>query len=63
MHIGHDLTTEYFMESDKGKNAKLEEINLEKDLGVIITNDLKPSEQCSKGKIIARYGEEKFQEA
>ena len=48
MHIGHDFPTEYFMGGDEGIKVKLEEIVIEKDLGVNITNDLKPSEQCSK---------------
>jgi len=47
MHIGHSLDTEYYMTA-LGKTTKLEVITEEKDLGVIIANNLKPSLQCSK---------------
>jgi len=45
MHIGHDLPTVYTM-SDGNNTIQLETIAAEKDLGVYITNDLKPMEQC-----------------
>jgi len=45
MHIGHDLPTVYTMPD--GKNTiQLETITVEKDLGVYVTNYLKPTEQC-----------------
>ena len=47
MHIGHGLDTEYCM-TTLGKATKLEIITEEKDLGVIIADNLKPSLQCSK---------------
>jgi len=47
MHIGHKLDTAYYMNSS-GKVTRLEEIQEERDLGVIIVNNLKPSQQCSK---------------
>jgi len=45
MHIGHDLPTVYTME-DGNKIIQLESTSVEKDLGVWVTRDLKPSEQC-----------------
>jgi len=45
MHTGHDLPTVYTMPD--GKNTiQLETITVEKDLGVYVTNYLKPTEQC-----------------
>ena len=32
---------------------KLQEVTEEKDLGIVVTNDLKPSVQCSKTAAIA----------
>jgi len=46
MHIGHKLKTEYYMEDDNGSKVKIEEVELEKDLGIYIRNDLKVSTQC-----------------
>jgi hypothetical protein len=46
MHIGHKLDTEYYMEDDNGSKTKIEEVELEKDLGIYIRNDLKVSTQC-----------------
>ena len=45
VHIGHDLPMVYTM-SDGNNTIQLETIAVEKDLGVYITNDLKPTEQC-----------------
>lgn len=47
MHIGHDLDTEYYMTAS-GITTKLDVITEERDLGIIIANNLKPSLQCSK---------------
>ena len=45
MHIGHELLTVYTMK-DGNKMIQLESTSVEKDLGVWVTRDLKPSEQC-----------------
>ena len=45
MHIGHELPTVYTM-SDGNITTQLETITVEKDLGVYITSNLKPTEQC-----------------
>ena len=48
MHVGHNnMRREYTMESE-GVRVKLQETLEEKDLGVWITNDLKPSTHCVK---------------
>jgi len=54
MLIGHNLSTEYFMDNDEGNKVKIKEITIEKDLGIYITNDLKPSIQYSKAAGKAR---------
>ena len=45
MHIGHNMKSVYFL-NDKGLVVELQEVEEEKDLGVLISNDLKPSKQC-----------------
>ena len=45
MHIGHELPTAYTM-SDGKSVTQLQTITVEIDLGVYITCDLKPTEQC-----------------
>jgi len=45
MHVGHDIPTSYSM-TDKGKVIQLDNTQLEKDLGIWVTNDLKPNKQC-----------------
>ena len=47
MHIGHKLNTSYLMTQD-GKSRKLDEIREERDLGVVIADNLKPGVQCGK---------------
>jgi len=47
MHIGHQINTEYKME-DSGKTVQLMTIKEEKDLGIYIVDNLKPSLQCTK---------------
>jgi len=47
MHIGHKIKTSYKM-SDNGVDKVLEDLSEEKDLGVFVTSDLKPSTQCVK---------------
>jgi len=44
-HIGHELPTVYTMSGGKS-STQLETITVEKDLGVYISSDLKPTEQC-----------------
>ena len=43
MHTGHDTCTEYHITDDDGNSNVIEQISEEKDLGVYITADLKPS--------------------
>jgi len=47
MHIGHRHTTAYELQHN-GKPRVLDESNEEKDLGVYVSTDLKPSTQCTK---------------
>jgi len=47
MHIGHKVNTQYEMD-DAGKSVQLVTIKEEKDLGVYIVDNLKPSLQCTK---------------
>jgi hypothetical protein len=42
------------MEEDDGKRVMIDEITTEKDLGIYVSNDLKPSRQCSKAAGKAR---------
>ena len=46
MHVGHKLATSYSISRADGTLCTLEEVNEEKDLGVILTDDLKPGRQC-----------------
>ena len=41
------MATQYVMEQD-GQSWNLSEVTEEKDLGVIVSSDLKVSRQCSK---------------
>jgi len=47
MHIGHCMATQYVMEQD-GQSWNLSEVTEEKDLGVIVSSNLKVSRQCSE---------------
>ena len=47
MHIGHNLDTRYEMKEGETM-TRLDTIEEEKDLGVHITCNLKPSVQCAK---------------
>ena len=51
MHIGHSIKTQYYMK-DNGINRRLMETDEERDLGIFITSDLKPSLQCVKLSLI-----------
>ena len=54
MHTGHDTCTEYHITDDDGNSNVIEQITEEKDLGVYITADLKPSMQCVRAAAKAR---------
>jgi len=45
MHIGHSIDTHYYMQQE-GKKFELQSVTEERDLGVVISNDLKVSRQC-----------------
>ena len=45
MHVGHGIPTVYKMK-EGNTISQLETINVEKDLGVWISKDMKPTEQC-----------------
>jgi len=53
MHISHKCNISYEM-VDNGVVKRLEEVTEEKDLGVYVTLDLKPSTQCTKAANKAR---------
>ena len=53
MHIGHKETTRYFMTDESG-TTELKTIQEEKDLGVYLRSDLKPSAQCIQSAAKAR---------
>ena len=53
MHIGHSVQTKYYM-GEGPTRKELESVQQERDLGVIITSDLKPSSQCLKSAATAR---------
>jgi len=53
MHIGHSVNREYKMTTE-GNVWKLDETKEERDLGVIVINNLKPSQQCTKAASKAR---------
>ena len=46
MHVGHTLPTKYFMSVDQVQH-QLAEVTNEKDLGILVSDDLKPSMQCA----------------
>jgi len=54
MHIGHGTCTEYHITNDDSNNNVIKQITEEKDLGVYITADLKPSTQCVRAAAKAR---------
>ena len=53
MNIGHSFQTKYYMGESSGRK-ELESVQQERDLGVIITSDLKSSSQCVKSAATAR---------
>jgi len=46
MHVGHKLTTSYSIPRTDGALCRLAEADGQKDLGVILTKDLKAGRQC-----------------
>lgn len=46
MHMGHKQKTEYYMQDAAGNKKKLLETTKERDLGILVSQDLKPAEQC-----------------
>ena len=54
MHIGHSPCSDYHVTDDAGNSNAIEQITEEKDLGVYITEDLKPSMQCVRSVAKAR---------
>ena len=54
MHIGHSIGTVYHIMDDSGNSTTIEQIAEEKDLGVHITEDLKPSIQCVRSAAKAK---------
>lgn len=57
MHVGHDIPTKHIMQ-DNGKVYILQMVEEERDLGVIVSKDLKSAKQCRKaaGKANAVLG-------
>jgi len=45
MHVGHSEPTKYYMRDESG-SKELQSIIEERDLGVLIKSDIKPSTQC-----------------
>ena len=54
MHIGHSCKTDYFMADGSTEKRKLATVPEERDLGIIIRADLKPSSQCNESATTAR---------
>jgi len=48
MHIGHSCRTDYYMTGGLSGKTKLESVQEERDLGVLIRSDLKSVNQCNK---------------
>ena len=53
MHIGHSFETNYYM-GEASATKELKAVQQERDLGVIITSDLKSSSQCLQSAATAR---------
>ena len=54
MHIGHSCKTDYLMADGSAEKRKLATVAEERDVGIIIRADLKPSSQCNKSATTAR---------
>lgn len=48
MHIGQGVRTDYYMADELGNRVRVEVVEIEKDLGIYVSNDLKSSTQCTK---------------
>jgi len=53
MHIGHSHPTQCYLESN-GSLVQLQETKEERDLGVLVTADMKPGKQCVQAAAKAR---------
>jgi len=53
MHIGHSFETEYYI-TDGSTTKKLECVHQERDLGILVSANLKSSQQCTKASATAR---------
>jgi len=53
MHIGHSIDTKYYM-NDGSERKELQSVHQERDLGVIVTSNLKSTSQCVKSASTAR---------
>ena len=54
MHIGHLFETKYYMGEASATKELKAAVQQERDLGVVITSDLKSSSQCLKSAATAR---------
>ena len=55
MHLGHKLNMQYYMK-EEGATLTLATTEEERDLGVIISSNLKPSAQCLANKAMSVLG-------
>jgi len=53
MHIGHYIDTKYYM-NDGSEKKELQSVRQERDLGVIVTSNLKSTSQCVQSASTAR---------
>jgi len=53
MHLGHKLDTRYFLQ-ENGQRTELQQVQEEKDLGVLVSHDMKPTKQCVEAAKKAR---------
>ena len=55
MSIGHTLQTAYYL-TDINVVKKVEQVAEERDLGILITDDMKWRNQCNSGAAKASWG-------
>ena len=53
MHVGHKMDTRYYLRDGSGR-IELTNVSEEKDLGIIVSENLKPSKQCVQAAKKAR---------
>ena len=53
MHVGHAIPTTYQMR-DNDKDCTLQTVDDERDLGVIVSNDLKSAKHCSVRRLLVK---------